>query len=253
MDLTKPLAVLLLWALLPPGPAPPAPLVVSAAISLTDALEEAGRAWTAAGGGMVRFNFAGSNVLARQIVAGAPVDVFISADEAQMQVALAAGAIVPETKVDLFGNRLAVVTAAGAPAIRTVQDLTQPGVKRIAIGDPQAVPAGVYAKQFLQRAGVWDALAGRIVPVAHVRAALSAVETGSADAAIVYQSDVRDGGAARIAFLVTGPLAPRIVYPGAVVRRSKDRAAAARFLAFLGGSEAGAIVRRYRFEPMPGR
>jgi molybdate transport system substrate-binding protein len=248
------LPFLALWALLPPwGSASPAPIVVSAAISLTDALEEAGRAWTAAGGGEVRFNFAGSNALARQIVAGAPVDVFISADVAQMQVVQAAGAIMPETKVDLWGNRLAVVTGPGAPAIRTAGDLTQPSVKRIAIGDPQAVPAGVYAKQFLERAGVWEALAGRIVPVAHVRAALSAVETGSVDAAIVYQSDVRDGDTAQIAFLVTGPMAPRIVYPGAVVSRSKNPALAARFLAFLGTPEAKAIFKRFRFEPLGGR
>src|SRR5580765_5554842 len=106
------IAAVLALALL--QPAAPPPLTVAAAISLTDALEEVARAYAAAGGGQVRFNFAGSNVLARQIINGAPADVFISADEAQMDVAERAGAIDRATRVPLLGNRLAVITRKGS-------------------------------------------------------------------------------------------------------------------------------------------
>ena len=226
------------------------PLTVSAAISLTDALEEAGRAYRAAGGAEVRFNLAGSNVLARQIVNGAPVDLFISADEAQMQLAADAGEIALDSRVDLLRNRLAVAISAGAPAIETIQELIQPSFRRIAVGDPQAVPAGVYAKQYLQAVNLWTLLESRIVPVANVRAALTAVETGSADAAILYRSDLIAAGHARQAFVVSGPGAPRIVYPAAIVKASRRRGEAERFLAFLRGPAAAAIFTRYGFEPL---
>ena len=119
----------------------PAPLTVSAAISLTDALEEAGRAYRAAGGGEVRFNFGGSNVLARQILNGAPVDLFVSADEAQMKLIEAAGAIASDSRVDLLGNKLAVVLSSSAPAVKDAEGLAQPGIRRMPRSD--AVPAGV--------------------------------------------------------------------------------------------------------------
>jgi molybdate transport system substrate-binding protein len=226
-------------------------LTVSAAISLTDALEEAGRAYRAAGGGEVRFNFGGSNVLARQILKGAPVDLFVSADEAQMKLIEAAGAIAPDTRVDLLGNKLAVVLSSSAPPVKDAEGLAQPGIRRMALGDPDAVPAGVYAKQYLQSAGVWDRLLARIVPVANVRAALTAVETGNVEAAIVYESDLAAARHARLAFVVPGPAAP-IVYPAAILARSKNRPEAERFLAFLRGKEGSAIFKRFRFEPIAG-
>ena len=232
------------------GPPLQPPLTVSAAVSLTDALEEVGRAYRASGGGDVRFNFAGSNVLARQIVNGAPVDLFVSADEAQMKVVEDAGALAPGTRVDLLRNQLAVVLSSAAPAITTIQELAQPAIRRIALGDPEAVPAGVYAKQYLQVVTLWAALERRVVPVTNVRAALTAVETGSVDAAIVYKSDLRAANRARLAFAVSGTGAPRIVYPAAVVKASKQPAEAERFLTFLRGAPAAAIFTRYGFEPI---
>jgi molybdate transport system substrate-binding protein len=223
---------------------------VSAAVSLTDALEDVGRAYRASGGGEVRFNFAGSNVLARQIVNGAPVDLFVSADEAQMAVVANANAIVPGTQVELLRNRLAVVLSSSARAIATIQELAQPAFRRLALGDPQAVPAGVYAKRYLQAINLWTALETRVIPVNNVRAALTAVETGSVDAAIVYRSDAQAAKRARLAFVVSGDGAPTIVYPAAVVKASRQRAEAERFLAFLRGAEAGAIFTRYGFEPV---
>jgi molybdate transport system substrate-binding protein len=232
---------------------PPA-ILVSAAISLTDVLEELGRTYTAEGGATIRFNFAGSNVLARQIVNGAPADVFISADEAQMQVAERAGAVIAATRVDLLGNRLAVLTTpALAEKVTDVRALLAPDVRRIAIGDPEAVPAGVYARQYLQVAGVWEGLRGRLVPVGNVRAALAAVDTGSVQAAIVYESDVKIARTAALAFVVAGSEAPRIVYPAAVVSASKNRSEAERWLRFLRGDRASDVFRKYRFVPLAER
>jgi molybdate transport system substrate-binding protein len=167
-------------ALLGQAPAAPPVVTVSAAISLTDALEEAARTYRDAGGAELRFNFAGSNVLARQILNGAPVDLFISADEAQMKLVEDSGAIAPGTRIDLLANRLAVVLSSSAPAVNDAGGLAQPAIRRLALGDPQAVPAGVYAKQYLQATGVCHRL--RIRPGArrHNAACLRRLRPGCA-------------------------------------------------------------------------
>jgi molybdate transport system substrate-binding protein len=229
---------------------PQAPVTVSAAISLTNALEAVSQAYASTGGGEVRFNFAGSNVLARQLASGAPADLFISADEAQMDVAARAGAIDRASRVDLLGNRLAVIVDRDKQSIRQLRDLLRPDVKRIALGDPSAVPAGVYARKFIEKAGLWPELSSKVVPVANVRAALAVVENGSADAAIVYETDAALASTAVIAFVIAGPDAPRIVYPAAIVSQSRRPDPARRFLAFLRGAEASAIFRRFGFTPL---
>ena len=227
-------------------------LTVSAAISLTDALEEIARAYTASGGGEVRFNFGGSNVLARQIASGAPVDLFISADEAQMALAESAGAIDRSTRISLLANRLAVVTRRGGVAVADARALQSPSIRKIAVGDPSAVPAGVYAQRYLRALNLWDALQPKLVPVGNVRAALAAAASGSVDAAIVYETDARASSEVALAFLVIGADAPRITYPAALTKRASDRPAALRFLTFLSGPEASAIFARYGFTPQAG-
>jgi molybdate transport system substrate-binding protein len=228
-------------------------LTVSAAISLTDALEAAARVYQESGGGPVRFNFGGSNVLARQIASGAPVDLFISADESQMEVAAAAHAIDAASRVDLLGNRLAVFALPQRGVFADARALLDPGIRRIAIGDPAAVPAGVYARRYLAAAGLWDALQAKLIPVANVRAAVAAVENGSADAAFAYASDAAVATHARVALLISDPRAPRVVYPAAIVSASRNRAAAVRFLSFLRGGSAAAIFSRYGFIPLAPR
>lgn len=239
--------LLALTLLLRPAPAAPG-ITVSAAASLIDAMEAVADAYHSAGGDPVRFNFAGSNVLARQIASGAPVDVFISADEAQMDFAQQAGAIDTATRVDLLENRLAVVTRHGM-RVADARGLAAAEVRRIALGDPGGVPAGVYARQYLGALGLWEALQPKAVTVGNVRAALAAVENGSADAAVVYESDAAASSRISLAFVVSGPAAPRIVYPAAVVTRAPNRAGAVRFLAFLGSGTASGIFSRFKFTP----
>lgn len=227
-----------------------ATVTVSAAISLTDALEEIGHAFRRDTGTDVRFNFAGSNVLARQIIDGAPVDVFISADETQMRLAESAGAMESGTRVDLLGNRLAVVVSQGITSVHGVKDLLRPEVKRIAIADPEAVPAGVYARQYLQAVGIWQQIQAKTVPVANVRAALTSADNGSVQAAIVYESDAAAARSATLALVVSDSRAPKIVYPMAVTKASKNRGDADRFITFLRGREASDLFRKYKFIPL---
>jgi molybdate transport system substrate-binding protein len=220
------------------------PVLVSAAISLTDALREIERAYRAQGGGPLRFNFAGSNVLARQIANGAPADLFISADQAQMDYAADRGAI--DVEIPLLKTRLAVVTPPGnGSSVSDVAALSR--LRRIAIGDPAAVPAGVYARQFLQKTGQWDALRPKLLPLVNVRAALKAAQSGAVDAAIVYESDAASTRDVDLAFVISGLDAPQIIYPAAIVKASTNKLAASRFLEFLRGGQAATVFERYRF------
>jgi molybdate transport system substrate-binding protein len=242
-------AVVLVLAL-PQGLPAPKPITVSAAVSLTDALIAIGAQYGREGRGTVRFNFAASNVLARQIVSGAPADVFISADDAQMDVVAAAQLLLDGSRVDLLRNQLAIVVPNDRPrTLRGPRDLMDAAFKRIAIGDPAAVPAGVYAKAWLEKEGLWQALEPRMVPGGSVRAALTAVESGAADAAIVYRTDARVALKATVAYVLPVDRGPRIVYPGAVVRASAARDEAKRFLDYLRGADAARIFENFGFTP----
>ena len=233
-------------------PASPEPLFVLAAVSLSEALEEVGSRYTAATRQRVRFNFAASNILARQVREGIVADVLISADDLQMDSLAEDGLIEVDTRVPLVGNELAVVVRRNwTGRLAAPQDLLVPEVERIAIGDPAGVPAGVYARQYLERAGLWPAIASRLVPTTSVRAALAAVDGGHADAAMVYRTDVKMARHARVAFIITGPHAPRIVYPAAVLKASRQDSSARAFIEWLRTEGASAVFRRHGFMPAP--
>jgi molybdate transport system substrate-binding protein len=241
--------VLLVAALVAAGQGVPLtkPITVSAAVSLTESLSAVAEAY-ARTGGTVRFNFAASNVLARQIVNGAPVDVFISADAAQLDVVAAAGLVKEGSRVDILRNQLAVAVPNDRPrTFRSIREIAEPSFKRIAIGDPAAVPVGVYAKQYLEKEGLWDALQARLVPTGSARAALAAVESGAADAAIVYRTDVRVALKATVAMIVPADRGPRILYPAAIVRTTASADESKRFLDFLRGDAAARIFERFGF------
>jgi molybdate transport system substrate-binding protein len=243
------LTAIALAAALTVAPQPPRDTVtVSAAISLTEGLTAVAEEYGRREFGNVRFNFGASNVLARQIVSGAPVDVFISADDAQMDVVAAAGLLKEGSRVPLLRNQLAVVVPNDRPrTLKSIRDLTDPAFKRIAIGDPAAVPAGVYAKQYLEAQGLWKSIEPHIVPAGSVRAALSAVESGAADAGIVYRTDARLALRATVAWVVPAAEGPRIVYPGAIVKTSQTPLEAQRFLDFLRSDAAARIFERFGF------
>jgi len=232
----------------PDAPSRDGPLVVSAAMSLRQVMVDIGQAYEAAGGERVAFNFGPSNSLARQIIEGGPVDVFVSADEAQMGAAEAAGALLAGTRIVLLSNQIAVIVPADrARRLASVRDLIDPGFARIAVGDPDAVPVGVYARQYLESVGLWAALGPRLVPVTSVRAAVGAVENGGADAAIVYRTDARLSSIVAIAFEVPLDAGPAIRYPAAVVRATKRPEAARAFLRYLGQPAARTLFEQQGF------
>ena len=221
-------------------------VVVSAAVSLTEVLQQLAPIFQARTGDRVVLNLGSSNTLARQISFGAGADVFISADEAQMNAITAR--IDPATRVDLLSNQLAIAVPDDRPRpITSARALLDPAIRRIAIGDPAAVPAGVYAREYLQRLGIWADLSTKIVPSGSVRLALAAVESGAADAAIVYRTDVASATHAREAFVVPASEGPRIVYPAALVRSGSNPDGARRLLAFLRSPEATTVFTRAGF------
>ena len=224
---------------------------VFAAASLADALTEIGSAWEAASGSRALFNFGASSDLARQIRAGAPADVFVSADTAQMDRLEQEGLVRASDRHELLSNTLVVVVPHDSPMrVSGPRDLAV--FRTIALADPQAVPAGVYARLWLQGLGLWDALAPRVVPTLHVRAALAAVESGNAEAAVVYRTDAMRSKRARIAFEVEPKQGPPIRYPVAPLAASRGPEAAA-FVAYLRSPAARAVFVRHGFVVLGGR
>ena len=226
--------------------ADPPPVVVSAAVSLADVLQQLSNAYERRSGTRVVLNFGASNTLARQIAAGARVDLFVSADEAQMDAV--AVYIDRSSRMALVANQLAIAVPDDRPRrFSSARELAVPAIRRIAIGDPAAVPAGVYAKAYLEQLGVWAAIAPKVLPAGSVRLALAAVENGAADAAIVYRTDIAAARRAREALVVPAGEGPRIVYPAAVVRGGHNGDGARRFLAFLASREAAEVFERAGF------
>jgi len=226
-------------------------VVVFAAASLADALREIGRAFEARTGHRVVLSLGGSNDLARQIRAGAPAEVFVSASAERMDEVERAGLVRSADRVDLLSNRLVVVVPAGAPtAPVTAEDLV--AVRRLALGDPEAVPAGIYARQWLEKRGLWKRLRDRVVPTLDVRSALAAVESGNADAGIVYRTDAAISRRVRVALVVPAGEAPRIVYPAALLAPSRGPAARA-FYEHLRSPAAREAFERLGFELLPAR
>jgi molybdate transport system substrate-binding protein len=224
-------------------------VTVSAAASLTDVLQQVARMYELRSGSRLVLNLGASNTLARQITAGARVDVFISADQEQMD--LVAAYIVAGSRKDVLSNQLAIAVPDDRPRrITSARDLADPAIARIALGDPAAVPAGVYAKAYLETLGVWDSVAAKIVPMGSVRLALAAVENGAADAAIVYRTDIATARRAREAFVVPPGEGPQIRYPAAAIQDGPNPEGARHFLGFLDSPEAVALFKRAGFVPL---
>jgi molybdate transport system substrate-binding protein len=228
-----------------PAPARAEEILVFAAASLTDALEAIGRSWQASTGNTVLFNFGGSSDLGRQLRAGVPADVFLSADPEQMDLVERAGLVRGDERLELLSNALVVVVPpASSLTVRAAGDLA--GVKRLALADPEAVPAGVYARRWLEATGVWARVREHVIPTLNVRAALAAVESENAEAAIVYRTDAARSRRARVAYEVPRADTPPIVYVVAP-RAGTPKAAARAFVAHLRSPAARAEFEKQGF------
>jgi molybdate transport system substrate-binding protein len=196
----------------------------------------------------IQFNFGGSGALQQQIEQGAPADVFLSAATKQMDALAAKGLIVPDTRKDLLVNQVVLIAPRGS-SLKTFHDLSGPGVKVFALGDPASVPAGDYGKQSLQALGVWPAIEGKLVLAKDVRQVLSYIESGDADAGIVYATDARLSTKVQVVAVAPESTHRPIVYPVAVLKQGEGKQAAADFVRFLFSAPATAIFVKYGFVP----
>ena len=220
---------------------------VYAAASLTDALKEIGAAYQAQSNDSLFFNFAASSTLARQIEEGAPADIFLSADDAQMDRLQKSGRIDETTRRELLSNSLVIIAAADrALVVGSPAELAR-RVDRIALADPKLVPAGVYARGYLEKAGVWKELEPKVVPVENVRAVTAAVASGNVDAGFVYKTDAGVSKKAKIIFEIPAADAPPVNYPVALVMQSVPKPDADTFLHYLGSEPAAQVFEKFGF------
>ena len=229
----------------------PSPPLVLAAASLQESLTKAAQVWTAKGHRQPILSFAASSALARQIEAGAPADMFISADEEWMNEVQGKGLLRPGSRTSFLGNRLVLIAPAssrGSLAIRRGFPLAKAlGSGRLAVADPDSVPAGKYAKAALTSLGVWPNVEGKLARGENVRAALLFVERGEVPYGIVYETDARVAKDVRIVGVFPPASHPPISYPFALLSAGRNAPEAAAFCRFLLSSEGRAIFRSYGF------
>jgi molybdate transport system substrate-binding protein len=250
------LAILLVLGLLAAVPVVAAgqELTVSAAISMKDAVEELGRQFTQARPGVrLRYNLGSSGELQKQIEAGAPVDLFISAAQRQMDELDHRRLILPASRRIFARNVLVAIKPADSPLdLAKPADLLDPRVKKIVVGNPRTVPVGQYTEESLRALGLWDRLQPRLVFAENVRQALDYVARGEVDAGFVYATDAAiRRERVKEAFRPSEDSYRPVTYPVAVVKDSKHPALAQAFIELLVGAEGRAVLGRLGFQPPP--
>jgi molybdate transport system substrate-binding protein len=222
-------------------------ILASAAASLTDALKEIGAAYQTKTKYIVRFNFGPSSGLARQIDEGAPADMFFSADLQQMDDLDKKGRLEPGTRKNLLSNQLVIVVPADSKVgIASPKDLLKPEVKRIALAAPP-VPVGAYSSKYLEAEGLWDKIKPKVVPVQDVRATLASVESGNVEAGFFYKTDAAVSKKVKIVYEVPIDKGPKITYPVAIVKESKQKDAARDFMNYVSSPAAKDSFKKFGF------
>lgn len=239
---------IVLGGLLLAGPAPAADLTISAAASLGTAFRELQPLFEARHPDTrLRLNFGASGALLQQIVKGAPVDVFASADQESMDLAQAASRVQAAERRNFASNTLVVVVPGSSRRVpTTLADLAQPAYARIAIGLPASVPVGRYTQAALHKAGLWAAMQPRMIGAGNVRQALDYVARGEVDAGFVYATDAAlmpD----KVKLALSVPTETRILYPIAPIAGSGNAVAAQRFVAFVLSPSAQAVLAKHGF------
>jgi molybdate transport system substrate-binding protein len=228
-------------------------LLIFGAASLTDALQEIGAAYTRETGQSVRFSFASSSALARQIESGGRVDVFISADLEWMDYLQARNLIDASTRRNAAGNRL-VLIAPKESTINVKLSLNAPLLtalngERLATGDPDTVPVGRYARSALTSLGIWSEIEDRLVRADNVRSAMAFVARGETPLGIVYETDAAIDGRIRVVDVFPAATHPPITYPAAATPNARD--GSKQFIAYLFGPTGRAAFNRFGFQPAP--
>ncbi|NEN80934.1 molybdate ABC transporter substrate-binding protein [Paenibacillus elgii] len=237
------------------APAEKVELTISAAASLTDALKEIQTAYESKNAGIkLNFNFGASGALQQQIEQGAPADVFLSAAAKNMKALVDKQLVDAAQQKNLLVNELVVVVPEGGQAqVGTVVDLAKPEVKHVAIGEPESVPAGGYAKEALTNAKQWDALQPKLVMAKDVRQVLTYVESGNAEAGFVYKTDALTSKKVKIAFNVDPKTYKPVEYPAGIVKATKHTKEAEAFYTYLQSKEATDVFAKYGFTVPAGK
>ena len=225
-------------------------LLVFAATSLTDAMAEAAAEFEATNGTKVEVSYGPSRALAQQIARGANPDVYFAAGQPPMNFLQEGGHIADGDAVRLLSNKIVLITGRDAPSIGGISELAHADLDRVAMPDPEIAPAGNYARTALQNLGLWDGLLPRIVFANDVRATLSYVQTGNADAGFLYQTDAANAEDITVLDIVPTDSYPDVVYPAAVVRSTDNVQGAEAMLEFLQSDAAKEIFRRHGFTPL---
>lgn len=227
----------------------PVEITVFAAASLQDAAREIKTVYEGQRPGIkVTYNLASSGTLQKQIEQGAPGDLFISAGKSQMDALEKQNLIDKDSRLNLLGNQLILIAPVNSTALKDFSGLLDSAVKKIAIGEPDTVPAGKYAREALTNLKLWDKVESKLVYTKDVRQVLTYVESGDAEAGLVYRSDLTESDKAKLIAVAPQDTHQPIVYPAAVVTAGKQQQAAKDFLLFLQGPEAGRIFAKYGFE-----
>lgn len=224
-----------------------AEITVYAAASLSNAMKDISTAWLATHkADNIKASFAASSILAKQIEAGAPADIFASADKKWMDYLAERKLIDKASRRELLGNTLVLIAPASKPATVAMEKNKVPDFTgRLCMGDPASVPAGIYGKQALQNLGWWPALKGRYVGTEDVRTALAFVERGECPLGIVYETDVKISDKVMIAARFPAGTHEPVVYPFALMPKASP--AAREFFRWLQGPESAAVFTRYGF------
>jgi molybdate transport system substrate-binding protein len=230
-------------------PADTIELTISAAASLTDALSEIQKIYEAHNRSVkLSFNFGSSGALQQQIEQGAPADLFVSAASKNMEALVDKQLIdINKQKNWLTNNLVVVIPLNGKAAISSLTDLSKAEVKHVAIGIPESVPAGTYAKEALMNAKQWDLLQFKTVQGKDVRQVLQYVETGNADAGFVYKTDSLSSKKVKVAFSVDPKTYTPVEYPMGIVKATKHSKTAEEFYAYLQSKEALDVFVKYGF------
>lgn len=238
--------------------APPSPtdtqaksteIMISAAASLKDSLTEIQKNYTQTKPDVkLTINFGASGTLQQQIEQGAPVDLFISAGKSQVDALEQKNLLVKESRIDLLGNDLVLVTGKDNSKIASIEDLTK--AEKVSIGTPESVPAGKYAQDSLNNLKLWDALQPKLVMAKDVTSVLNYVETGNADAGFVYRSDAQSSTKVKVVAVVPESSHKPIVYPAAIISATKNKQATEEFLKYLQSPDAQQIFAKYGFKTL---
>lgn len=229
-------------------------VMVFAAASLRDAIQEAGALYEQQSGVSPVYNFAGSNELARQVLAAPQADVFLSANEKWMDEVENGGRVVAGTRSTLLSNRLVAIARTDSPhQVGAPDDLATLAYKHLVLANPDAVPAGTYAKEWLQSrpapggGTLWEAVEGKVAPTLDVRAALALVETDPELVGIVYRTDAASSDRVHVLYEVPAAEGPDIRYAVGAIEGGPNPDAGLGFVEFLEGAEAAAVFDRHGF------